>query len=76
MNIELIARENHPEGYYDAVVGDKTYSVVDFGTTMKTHPMPAGIFMGWEAIEIVDGELDSDSLFRSETWEELSEQLV
>lgn len=69
-------RKDCPEGYYYAVVNGKVYSVVDFGATMKNHPMPEGIFLGWEAIPLrKDGGLDSDQIFRGETWEDLYDQL-
>lgn len=75
MESTLTQRTNTPDGYYNAEVRGKTYSVVDFGTTNKTHPFPDGLFMGWEAIEIVDNEMKSDTLYRASSWEELEKQL-
>ena len=34
------------------------------------------IFMGWEAIEIVDGRLDVDAITRADTHEELYKMLT
>ena len=72
----LIERKGLPKGYYETILGNKRYSVVDFGTTMKSHPMPAGIFLGWEAILVEEnGELNSEKMFRANSWEELYKQL-
>lgn len=66
---------NDLEGYYhnDAPNG-RRYSVVDLGTTMKSHPMPASIFMGWEAMRIDDATADDD-LIRANSWDELKQLL-
>lgn len=69
---DLKQREGHPEGYYYAEINGRKYSVVDFGKTMATHPMPEGLFMGWEAMELSsNGHLKPDEMYRGETWEEL-----
>lgn len=72
----LKPREDAPEGYYEYEKEGKKYSVVDFATSMKDHQMPQGLFMGWEAIEIMlDGSLDVDSVNRASSWEELEKIL-
>lgn len=65
-----------PDGYY-YYTDNKShkYSVVDFGTTMKTHPMPEGIFMGWEAMKIDDDGGLAGDVIRAISWEEL-EKLI
>lgn len=76
MENNLIPRENDTQGYFSARINGRDYSVVDFGTTMKTHPMPAGIYMGWEAIPIkADGGLDSNEIYRAGSWEDLEKEL-
>jgi hypothetical protein len=74
------------DGYYIAtlsanVPGEKTYetkySVVDFGTTMKSTVdrfpgIKNAMFLGWEAIGMKkDGSLDSDEMFRTDTKERM-----
>lgn len=60
------------DGYYTYQAHGRTYSVVDFSTTMKSHPMPAGIFMGWEAVPVDENEgFDMGIQFRSDSWESL-----
>lgn len=73
----LKQREGHPEGYYDAEIGGRRFSVVDFGKTMATHPYPIGLFMGWEAFPLdTKGELVTDyDPIRADSWEELAEKL-
>lgn len=66
-------------GYYHAFKGDKKYSVVDFSTTMKSMPFldkmkKAGLFMGWEAMELVNDDLDGYPI-RANSWEELEKKL-
>lgn len=67
---DLQQRDDAPEGYYNVSINGRTYSVVDFRTTMRSHPMPDGLFMGWEAIEIINGELSGGTI-RANTWNDL-----
>lgn len=75
--IKLVKRNdvNGLDGYYhyDAPNG-RRYSVVDFSTTMKTHPFPEGIYKGWEAMRIDDSH-GEDDLIRADSWEELQKML-
>ena len=71
----LRQRNDAPLGYYEAEVGDKKYSVVDFGTTMKNYPF--AVFLGWEAIEIgEDGHLLTEKIDRADSWDELLRRLA
>lgn len=79
--MELKKREDVDglEGYYE-VTTDKgmTFSVVDLGTTMASASdslKSSGIFLGWEAIEIKDRNLNTNNQYRASTWEELEKQL-
>ena len=72
---KLTRRIECPNGYYDAEVNDKTYSVVDFGTTMKSHPKPEGLFLGWEAAQMVNGHFEYEHLIRADSWAELEKLL-
>lgn len=72
---DLQQRDDAPEGYYNATIDGRLYSVVDFGTTMASHPTikelrAAGLFLGWEAIEIINGELSGGAI-RANTWKDL-----
>lgn len=63
-------RDDCPSGYYYASNDKKTWSVVDIGTMMSTHPTienlrKAGLFLGWEAFEIVNDDLDTNRQFRA-----------
>ena len=79
---ELKQREGHPAGYYEAVFDGKKYSVVDFGTTMKSAPnfealRSAGMFLGWEAMRVrANGTLDADEMYRANCYEDLKEKLL
>lgn len=75
MKNKLQKREGEPNGYYsyEAINGRK-YSVVNFHTTMRGHPAPESIFLGWEALEIKGEELDSRPI-RASTWEDLRKSL-
>ncbi len=82
LQMKLSKREDCPEGYYYAYSEDgrKMYSVVDFGTMMSTHPTienlkKAGLFLGWEAFEVISNHMDIDRQFRAPTWEELEKQI-
>jgi len=55
--------------WYNANINGKEYSVMDIGCLMKDEPF--NTFMGWEAIEIVNGDLDVDNIKRADTHEEL-----
>ncbi len=65
---------NGLDGYYFFERDGIKYSVVDFGTTMKTHPYPAGIFKGWEAMRLSDTKSEYE-LIRADSWEELEKKL-
>lgn len=64
--------------HYTAYGPHRNYSVVDIGHMMGAAPYYklAGGFMGWEAIRIdVNGELDTNDIFRAATWEVLDKIL-
>lgn len=76
--MKLNKRQDCPEGFYYANDDTRKWSVVDFGTSMKTAPdflKNSGIFMGWEAFEIINDKLETDRQYRADTWEELKKQL-
>lgn len=74
MKEELKQKEGRPKGYYWYEFGGRKYSVVDFGTTMATHPMPEGLFLGWEAMEVINGHL-GDEVIRASSWPRLQKTL-
>lgn len=75
----LTQRKDTPKGYYHLTMKNGTkYSVVDFGTTLKTMPEEyrKNLFNGWEAILIKqDGGLDCDKIYRKSSKEELLVEL-
>jgi len=72
----LIARTHvHGENiWYNAYINGKEYSVMNVGELVEDDKLD--IFMGWEAIEIVDGRLDVDAITRADTHEELYKMLT
>lgn len=68
---KLKKRTDTPEGYFTYEKNGKKYSVVNFGVAMKSHPYPAGLYMGWEALEV---EFMPEPI-RADSWEELEKLL-
>ena len=60
--------------WYTANISGKEYSVMDVGCLMRGQPFIT--FSGWEAIEIVNGELDVDNIKRADTHQELYKLLI
>lgn len=78
--MKLEQRKDSPEGYYYATIRGRKWSVVDFGTIFKKVPTvedlrEAGVFLGWEAMLLEDEKLNSDEMYRADSWEELEKQL-
>lgn len=76
MKNEIKQRSDAPEGYFYGIFNGREWSIVDFGTTIKNHPYPEGLFKGWEAIEIKDGNLMTKNIFRAKDKEELVDLLM
>ncbi len=74
MKNKLQIRLAEPEGYYYGYFGGKKYSIVDFGTTCKSHLMPAGLFLGWEALAF-DGDMLESEGIRAGSRDELIHKL-
>lgn len=75
--MNLRTRTDCPPGYYYFESEDGAeFSVVDFSTTMKsdTWAPPSGLFFGWGAVKIKEGEVTGDPIMAS-TWSEL-EKLI
>ena len=77
--MNLTQRKDTPKGYYYLTMKNGVkYSVVDFGTTLKTMPEEyrKNLFNGWEAILIKnDGILNCDKTYRKPSKEALLEEL-
>lgn len=82
--IKLIPRTDVPKEdiwYRAESPSGREYSVVDIGALMQPlfnmrPDVYQFMFMGWEAMEFVDGELDYDSAIRGKNWAELEELIL
>jgi len=60
--------------WYEACINGRKYSVMDCGCLMNGQPYKS--FVGWEAVEIVNGILDVDNVKRADTHQELYDLLT
>jgi len=72
----IINKKPHHSGFegYEIITLElwavKEWSVLNFADSMKNHPFPEGLYLGWEAF---NG--NSDEIIRADNWKEL-EKLI
>ena len=72
--MKIISKKPHHSGYegFEITTEDgKEWSILNFADSMKNHPFPEGIYLGWEAY---NG--NTDEIIRANTYQEIENQII
>jgi len=77
---KIISKKPHHSGYegFDLIIdyglkGKIEWSVLNFADSMRNHPCPYGIYLGWEALGDDKGE---QIIIRDDNCEDLINKLI
>lgn len=70
--MKIVSKKPHHSGFegWEIVTEDgKKWSVLNFADSMKNHPYPQGVYLGWEAYN------GTDEIIRADSYEEIENRL-
>lgn len=70
--MKIVSKKPHHSGFegFNLVTEDgKEWSVLNFADSMKNHPFPDSIYMGWEAY-------NGEDIIRGKSYKEVESQIL